>query len=490
MPLIAVLVLMLGRRWSSSAAGALGLALAIAIGWSHFGMTWAVLWVSQVRAFALSFYVLYIIWAALLLYNVVNATGGIELLQRWLTGRLGDSLVAALLFAWPLSGVLEGIAGFGVPLAVVSPMLVALGINPVTAVVATAVGHAWSVTFGDMGVVFEALVSIVGVPARQLAPAAAIVLGGACVASGFAVARVLGLRGVWARIGLVGLTMAGVQAILAIAGPSQLAALGAGVAGLAVGVLLLGKRASGQSVYFSGLAGRLSPYVVTAALLAIPAFVPSVAEELRSPRTAVTLPAVATNAGWTTAAGEAKVVDWLLHPGTVMLVSLAVTAAFMWRRGLLGREALVAAGRRTARTAVPTSLGVLSMIGLAMVMDHTGMTQTLARATGTALGRVYPLVAPFVGMLGAFTTGSNTSSNVLFGSLQVSMAERLGLTATWLLAAQTSGGALGSMIAPTKLVVGCSAVGIAGQEGAVLRRTAPYAALLGLLLGALVLWLA
>ena len=160
-PLVIVLGLMLWRRWSSARAGATGLAAAVLIAALRFGLTWDVLWVSQARGVALSFYILYIIWAALLLYQVVRAAGGIGQLESWLLGMVADQPAAALLFSWCLSGVLEGIAGFGVPLAVVAPMLVALGIGPVTAVAAVAIGHAWSVTFGDMGVVFEALVSVV-----------------------------------------------------------------------------------------------------------------------------------------------------------------------------------------------------------------------------------------------------------------------------------------------------------------------------------------
>ena len=134
-------------------AGATGLAAAVLIAALRFGLTWDVLWVSQARGVALSFYILYIIWAALLLYQVVRAAGGIGQLESWLLGMVADQPAAALLFSWCLSGVLEGIAGFELPLAVVAPMLVAL-VGPVTAVAAVAIGHAWSVTFGDMGVVF------------------------------------------------------------------------------------------------------------------------------------------------------------------------------------------------------------------------------------------------------------------------------------------------------------------------------------------------
>jgi lactate permease len=173
-----------------------------------------------------------------------------------------------------------------------------------------------------------------------------------------------------------------------------------------------------------------------------------------------------------------------------MLVALALCSLLYLRLGLTSRPALRMALASGARTALPVTLGVLAMMSLAMVLDHAGMTQALARALSEGVGRAFPLLSPFVGLMGAFTTGSNTNSNVLFGPLQVEMARLLNLSPVWLLAGQTAGGALGSMVAPTKLVVGCAAVGALGQDGRVLARTAPYAIALVVALGGLCLVLA
>ena len=89
-------------------------------------------------------------------------------------------------------------------------------------------------------------------------------------------------------------------------------------------------------------------------------------------------------------------------------------------------------------------------------------------------GSLYPLVSPWIGLLGAFMTGSNTNSNVVFGVLQQETAQLAGLSAALILAAQTTGGAIGSMIAPAKILVGCSTVGLSGQEGPVLKVTLRY----------------
>jgi lactate permease len=98
-------------------------------------------------------------------------------------------------------------------------------------------------------------------------------------------------------------------------------------------------------------------------------------------------------------------------------------------------------------------------------------------------GFLFPVVAPLIGVLGAFMTGSNTNSNILFGALQRDTAGLLGLPTTRILAAQTAGGAIGSMLAPAKIVVGCSTVGLGGQEGPVLRQGVRYGLAIAVTLG-------
>jgi lactate permease len=114
------------------------------------------------------------------------------------------------------------------------------------------------------------------------------------------------------------------------------------------------------------------------------------------------------------------------------------------------------------------------------------MTLLLAEGLTALMQLSYPVVSPWVGMLGAFATGSNNNSNVLFASLQKNAALLLGLDPRWLLAAQTAGGSLGSMIAPAKIIVGCSTVGLKGKDGAVLRITLPYGVVIGLGIGLMV----
>jgi lactate permease len=118
-------------------------------------------------------------------------------------------------------------------------------------------------------------------------------------------------------------------------------------------------------------------------------------------------------------------------------------------------------------------VGITSIVMMAVIMQHAGMTDTLARGFSSSLGGLYPALSPWIGALGAVMTGSNANSNLVFSALQLRTSELLGLPAAIILAAQTTGGALGSVVAPTKVIVGASTAGLEGQEGDILRKLLP-----------------
>ncbi|HSN95059.1 MAG TPA: L-lactate permease, partial [Anaerolineaceae bacterium] len=104
-----------------------------------------------------------------------------------------------------------------------------------------------------------------------------------------------------------------------------------------------------------------------------------------------------------------------------------------------------------------------------------GMTSLLARGLGAAFNRyLFPAIVPFIGMLGAFLTGSNNNSNVLFAPLHMEAASILKLSVPLMLAAQTAGASIGSVMAPAKVIVGCSTIGLVGKEGGVFKRLLIY----------------
>jgi lactate permease len=123
------------------------------------------------------------------------------------------------------------------------------------------------------------------------------------------------------------------------------------------------------------------------------------------------------------------------------------------------------------------------MVGAASLMAHAGMTDRLAQGLAAGVGPAFPLAAPFIGAIGAFMTGSNTNSNVVFTVLQMRTAELLRISVPLILAAQTAGGAIGSVLSPAKVVVGAGTAGISGSEGLVMRRMIVYGGGLVLCLG-------
>ena len=114
------------------------------------------------------------------------------------------------------------------------------------------------------------------------------------------------------------------------------------------------------------------------------------------------------------------------------------------------------------------------MVGMAVMMENTGMTRLLAEGISKGVGNAFPVAAPLIGALGAFMTGSNTNSNVVFAAMQQQTALILNYDPLIILAAQTAGGAIGALFAPAKVIVGCSTVNLGGQEGEVLRDAILY----------------
>ncbi len=512
-PIIVVLVLMIGFRWGGDRAGPAAWVTALLVAVVLFGADGQVIVVSQIRGLMLTLFVLYIIWMALLLFNVVDQSGAIRVIGRGISRLTDDRALQLLILAWVFSAFLEGVAGFGVPIAVISPLLIAMGFDPVTAVVAVATGHSWAVTLGNVGVPFNALVAVSGIAGSALAPWTAGLLGLACFGCGLGAAHAYrGFRSVWRvlpAILLIGAAMAGTQYLLAVGGTWNLSGFVAGMVGLAVSVLVSrlpwyrsGRQTAGSELPESALeemGGQganamplvlaLAAYLVLIVVVVAAELLPPVHQVLNSIRLQFALPATATRLGWQVAAEPTTSISLFGHPGALIAYTAAIAFIIYrltghYRQGV-GRVIV----SNTLNSAVRSSIGVAAMVGFAMIMYHTGMTYLLAMGLSQTVQPLFPVLAPFIGVLGTFMTGSNTNSNVVFAGLQQQTAQLLGLSAVVILAAQTTGASLGSMLSPAKIIVGCSTAGLSGSEGQVLRRTIVYGVLIVLVVGA-VAWLA
>ncbi len=484
-PISLLLVLLTVFKWSGKRAGLLSWMFSILIASMSFGLTFRVFWVSQAKGLIFSFYVLLVLWVALFLYNINFRIGGITALSSWLESKIPDPSLLKILLAWAFSAVLEGIAGFGLPIAVAAPMLIGLGVPPIIAVVASAIGHTWSVSLGNMGMVFQVLTSISGVEESLLVPEVAMLMGIACIFCGLAVASVLGEIKKWKEVITIGLCMSMIQYILAIIGLVPLSAFGAAVSGVLIGMLIHRQKTKGKtSVKISKqLMATFSSYGLLVVLMLL-IFVDGPIKNLLFPILwRVPFPEVITRTGFVTPFGYGQTFRWFAYPATLITVTIIISYIGFKKNNLATFYTINEAYNDTVRSAAPATLGILSTVGLAMVMDHTGMTLLIAQGLSNLTGSLFPIVSPLVGMLGAFATGSNTNSNVLFVSLQKNIAILISVSPVILVAVQTAGGSLGSMIAPAKLIIGCSTVNLVGKEGLVLRKTLPYGLGIGVLLG-------
>lgn len=514
-PIVVVLALMLGLRWGGSKAGPVGWFTAFFVSLFFFGATPELLAYAQLKAVLLTTHVLYIIWMALVLYNVVNEAGAITVIGQGVARLTSEPVIQLLILAWAFSAFLQGVAGFGVPIAVVAPLLIGMGFDPVVAVAAVAIGHSWSVTFGDIASSFQALVAVTGLEGHLLAPWSAIFLGLATFGCGLGAVHVFGgwraIRRGAVAILLMGGAMAGTQYLLATNGLWNLAGFVAGLVGLLVGgglarfyqreenVGAASTPRSGARHGQRGYPGRqkgapriglaLSAYLVLILIVSAAELWPWLHDTLDTIKVKAVFPELTTAYGWTTLAGVGKVIPVFGHAGALLLYSSVVAYGIYRTTGHYTSGALGRILTRTVRSAIPSSIGIASMVGMAVMMDHAGMTYRLAQGLSTAVGVAFPLVSPLIGMLGAFMTGSNTNSNVIFAPLQQRTAELIDVSVWIVLGAQTTGGALGSMLAPAKVIVGCSTAGLSDQEGLVMRKTVGYGLAIAVAVG-VVAWVA
>ena len=501
-PIGVVLVLMIGLNWGGGRAGAAGWFTAILVSLAAFGSHAQLLAYSQTKATLLSLNVLYIIWPALLLYNVVQEAGAIEAIGRGIQKFSSDKAIQLIVFGWIFSSFLQGVAGYGVPIAVVAPLLLGLGFSPVVAVAVPAIGHCWSVTFGSMGASFQALMVVSGYDFSYLASACAILLGVATYLCGIAAIHVFGgmrlVRNSIAALFIVGTAMAVTQYALAVFGMWTLGGVGASLAGMVacIWVARLKRYAGGQQSPTDPtdlpLGWALSAYMILIVIVFLGVLVPPIKSMLGQVKLALAFPEITSLTGWTVPPGRGKAINLFGHGGALLSYATIISYGLYHARGVYRPGAWRRIWSKSISSGVPTSLGIVTMVSFAMVMDHCGMNYLLAKGIGAAFGGIYPFISPWIGLLGAFMTGSNTNSNVVFGVLQKEAAELTGVGTALILAAQTTGGALGSMIAPAKIIVGCSTVGLAGKEGLVLRITIVYGlvitALIGLVTFAMAAW--
>lgn len=503
LPIAVLLVLMVQFRWGAASAAPIGLVIAVGVAAAFFQASEHVILVEAGKGLWNAFTVLIVIWPAILIYEVIHEADAFGIFRQGLQRISPNELIQVLTFGWVFVSFLQGITGFGVPVAVGAPLLVGIGVRPLWAVTIVLLGHAWANTFGTLAVAWEALVLETGISGALLSSTAlwaAVFLWIFNLTTGVVICWWYG-RGTAVRKGLpavlfISLIHGGGQLIISQFNPTLSAFVPASIA-LGV-VFLLGKLkwyrepwkvdaspvmdrefveeeiASAESRRDLTVHQAFMPYYILIVITLGVLLVQPVRDFFGQVSLGFGFPETSTGYGMTTPAEESySPIRPFTHPGFFLLVGGILGYYYFRLHNAVKLGSIRDVLRRTAEKSKPATIGIIGLVAMSRIMSGTGQVHVLAEGTAAALGAGYALISPMVGLLGSFITSSNLASNILFGNFQQTTATVLGLSQAAFLGAQTSGAAIGNTISPGNVILGTTTGGVLGQEGDVLRMIIP-----------------
>jgi lactate permease len=480
LPLLTLFVLLGGLRVKAVLAAPCALLVAALVAIIAYDMPVGQTALSATEGAAFGFFpILWIVIAAIWVFNMTDATGHFAVLRQAF-GRLSDDRrVQAVVVAFAFGALIEGLAGFGAPVAITSVVLVGLGFKPVKAATLALIGNTAPVAFGSIAVPIVTLGETTGIDKDTLGamvgnqtPILALFVPFILIA---VVDGRRGLREAWPAALVAGVTFAAVQSLSAHLISVELTDILASLASTAAILTLLRVWRPGESAARRpaiagasqdiGVFAAFLPYLIIIAVFVL-AQVGPIKDALAHGEKDFNWPGLHIN----NPDGEAistitYKLNWLPASGTLMFLCGLLT---MLALRISPRVALQTLGK-TLRQLAPAIATVMTVLALAYVMNQSGQTSTLGLWLAGA-GGAFAFLSAIVGWIGVAVTGSDTSSNALFGTLQIAAAKDAGISPTLLAAANSSGGVLGKMISPQNLAIGAAAVGMAGKEGDLFRR--------------------
>jgi len=454
--------------------------------------------------------VAWIAFHAVYFHNVTVATGRFDDIKAVLAGFSEDRRLQALLIAFGFGALLEGIAGGGSPIAITAAMMAALGFPPVKAVVLALLANTAPVAFGGLGnpliVLGRLTAPILDMKQEQATELFSSMVGRqlpllALIVPGFLIVVLAGWKRmieVWPAVLTAGLSFAVMQFVTSnFISPSLVDVVAALAAMASLWILTrfwqpsavwrfdgeepvkasLGAAKAGRGALYAW-----APYIVLIAAI----FLSRIGTIFKNLPEWLDLTKLLHKADWVfawpglhkevvqhapitpkdTPYAATLTVDFLYSPGTVALIAAIVAGFAMGAKPRL----LLATYRRTLHQMRWALATIFMILAIAFVMNYSGATQTLGLALATT-GVLFPLFSAYIGWLGVFLTGSDASTNSLFGPMQVISAQQLHVDPILAGATNTSGGVMGKMISPQNLSIGATAIGQSGKEGALLRQT-------------------
>lgn len=478
-PILVLFGLVVSGRFSALRAALTALLLSLFVAVAVFAIGSDTLGVAIAKGSWTGFWILGVIWPALLLYHIA-AQAGLSEIGEPLSRTMPNQIANILIVAWILPSFVQGIAGFGTPIALTAPLLLAMGVDPVRSLALPLVGYHWSVTFGSMGSSFfvaRLTGNLSDSQAQEFALAAALMLGVNAVLSGVLVVLMFGgvdaLREAWRIVIAVGMTMAAVLISMSLLEPS-IASVSAGASGLLMMAIIRAFMVRAGAVGMSDWAWLrvLAPYGILILLVLPVMLIPASRGFVRSQLLiAPSFPETTTGFGVVNPAQEQfSPIGLVSHPGAFVLVATLFGLLLYRRHRMIDLSAAKIVLPKWWQQSRRVSIPVVLLTVMAAIMVDAGMVAMIADGVVQVTGPAYPLAAPLLGAMGSFASGSTTTSNALLSALQVEAAALLEIEPTVLLAAQTAGGNVGNSLGPMVILVGAGAIGATGHVSDITRR--------------------
>lgn len=513
-PIVLLLVLMIKFQWGASKAAPFTLAVTIVLGLFFFKANVNVITSELLKASWNSTGIVLVIVTAILLYEVGSEAKAFDTLNRLFKKLAPNELIRVLMIGVVFASFLQGITGFGVPVLIAAPLLLNIGVAPIYAVIIPLIGHSWAGTFGTLALGWKALLVQTAIVDK------AVISSTAIYASLFLLILTLlfsfvityfygrwrGVKKGFVAVTIITLIQGGGQLVFSTFNPELAAFIPSALSLLAIIVLsktplyrepwqikeskimVRTKESSVKEIKQTLTPNQaLLPYYLVTVISLLILLIPPITNGLSSFSFGPNFSQTETGYGVVnTAIKQYAPLTPLTHASLFLLVSSLLTYAYYSREGLIKKKSLLKLVKRAFKKALSPSIAVISLLSISRVMAGTGQTFILAQGISAVLEENYVFIAPFIGLLGSFITGSNMSSNILFGDFQMQVSEFIGLNTPAILGAQTGGGAIGTSIAPGNIILGTTTAGILGSEGKVLKKIIPFtliiAAIFGLIL--------
>ena len=418
--------------------------------------------------------ILLVIVAALFTYNLAVETKTMDVIKKMLSSITTDKRIQVLILAWGFGGFLEAVAGYGTAVAIPASILASLGFNPLFAAVICLLANTVPTAFGALGIPVTTLATVTGLEVVHLSYVTSIQLAGFIVLIPFLLV-ILTEKSIKALKGVVGITLAsGItfavpQIFIAKYLGADLPALVASICSMAC-TILMAKAMNKEKVETKedkiGLKeGVLAwlPYILLCGLILIASpLVPSINSLLAKASSNIHI--------YTGDATSTTSFSWINTPGMMILIATFIAGLIQKLKFTYMLDVL----KRTVIQLKTSFITIMSIVAISKIMSHSGMTSSISFGLCAITGSFYPLIAPLLGAIGTFVTGSDTSANILFGALQTEAAKSLSIDPYWIAAANTAGATAGKMISPQSIAIATSATGLIGSEGKILSTTVKY----------------